>query len=260
MNRGYYFFLTMVVMLPIFACSVTVEGQPEYNVSFVDRWEKELRIAITNVGDSDAYNVSWLMYYPKPLPLFLQPHPNMMHGSIPHLPVGSSYIVSTGPQFGFHLQGTVQVFVNDYCIFVGTKNIIGFTVVDPLFVEYENNFSSTPDHLYFGVTNIYGKRQIQVFIQNLAQETIAQNVHWSIELSLAPANLKPVEFTGTIERILPGERVFVQTDPLFGFHLWADVFVYVNGYGPAHGFQHIIGPYVLFPMSMPNVRPSFLRV
>jgi hypothetical protein len=232
---------------------VTVDGQPEYTVSFVDRREKELRIAITNIGDTDAYNVSWLMYYPKPLPLFLEPNSNMMQGSILYLPVGSSYIVSTGPMFGFHLQGTVQVCVNDYCIFFGTKNIIGFNVVDPLFVEYENNFSSTPDHLYFGMTNINGTRKIQAFIQNLAADTIAQDVEWSIELSLFPAHLKPVKFTGTIDRILPGERVFVQTDPLFGFHLWADVFVYVNDYGPAHGYQHIIGPRVIFPYFMPKV-------
>lgn len=242
-----------MLIIPIFTCIVTVDGQPEYTVSFVDRRGKELRIAITNIGDTDAYNVSWLMYYPKPLPLFLEPNPNMMQGSISHLPVGSSYIVSTGPMFGFHLQGSVQVCVNDYCIFFGTKNIIGCNVVDPLFVEYENNFSSTPDHLYFGMTNINGTRRIQAFIQNLAADTVAQDVRWSIELSLFPAHLIPVKFTGTITRILPGERVFVQTDPLFGFHLWADVFVYVNGYGPAHGYQHIIGPRVIFPYFMPNV-------
>jgi len=102
-----------LLIIPIFTCIVTVDGQPEYTVSFVDRREKELRIAITNIGDTDAYNVSWLMYYPKPLPLFLEPNPNMMQGSIPHLPVGSSYIISTGPMFGFHLQGTVQKISRD---------------------------------------------------------------------------------------------------------------------------------------------------
>ena len=247
------FVCAILLVIPLFTCIAVVDGQPSYTGFFVDRREKELRVAITNIGDTDAFNVSWEMHYPKPVPIFLNPNPNVMQGSIPYLPVGSSYIISTGPMFGFHLQGIVDVWIDGYCIFSGWKTIVGSTVIDPIFIEYENNFSATPDHLYFGVTNINGTRKIQVFIQNLVADSIAENVQWSIELSLYPANLKPVKFTGTIERILPGERVFVQTDSLFGFHLWADVFVYVNGYGPAHGYQHIVGPFVIFPYFMPNV-------
>ena len=229
---------------------VNADEQTEFKVTFVDRREKELRIAITNIGEVDAYNVPWLMYYPKPVPIFLNPNPNKIEGVIAHLPAGSSYIVTTGPIFGFHLQGTVQVYVGDYCIFFGTKNIIGFNVVDSQLIRYKNNFFTTPDHLYFGVTN--GTNEIRAFIQNTATLSSAYNVRWTIELSLYPGNIKPMKYNGTIERIKPQERVFIGTGPLQGFHPWADVFVYVNDYGPAHGYQHIIGSHVIFPLYMPN--------
>ncbi|MBN1280562.1 MAG: hypothetical protein JXA00_02835 [Candidatus Thermoplasmatota archaeon] len=250
MKRIYGLFLVVLFLSPVLRGVTVDDGQPEFEVTFLDRRARELRIAITNSGDADAYNVSWLMYYPQPLPLCILPNPNMMEGTIAHLPVGSSYIVSTGPMFGFHLQGAVQVYVGEYCLFHGTKNIIGFTVVDPWFIRYENDFFTTPDGLSFGVTE--GTRtEIRAFIQNTATES-AHNVHWTIELSLFPGNSRPMTFNGTIDRLDPEERVFVSPGSLHGFHLWADVFVYVNNYGPAHGYQHIIGPYVIFPRYMPN--------
>lgn len=238
-------------MLPALTSIAPVQGKPEFKVTFVDRREKELRIAITNIGDIDAYNVTWLMYYPQPLPLFVLPNPKMIEGVIAYLPVGSSHIISTGPMFGFHLHGTVQVYVGDYCVFYGDKNIIGFNVIDPWFIRYKNNFYTTPDGLYFGVTD--GTiNEIRVFIVNTVPTSSAYNVHWTIELSLYPGNIKPKKFNGTIEKIGPSERVFVGLGPLWGFHPWADVFVYVNDYGPAHGYQHILGPCIIFPRYMPN--------
>ena len=235
-------------MVPLLTCIVTAD-RPPYEVTFTDKRAKELRVTIKNIGDTDAYNISWLMYYPSSFEHALGRLEHQMDGVIPHLPPGSSAIVTTGPIFGFCLRGEVMVYIDGYCLLFGTKNIIGTTVVDPNLVRYKDEYFSTPNGLFFGVTN--GTREIRAFIENTRIE-YAFNVKWVITFSCYPGNRKPMQFSGVIDRIGPQERAYIGTGPIFGFHPWADVYIYVNDYGPAHGYQDIIGSFVIFPRLMPN--------
>jgi len=142
----------MLLILPIFTCFATAD-RPPYTVTFTDKRAKELRVTITNIGDVDAYNISWLMYYPATFEVLFGKPWNQIEGVIPHLAAGSSTILSTGPVFEFCLQGAVQFCIDGYCLLFGTKNIIGPWVVDPLLIWYSGGYSSTPDSLFFGVTN-----------------------------------------------------------------------------------------------------------
>ena len=238
----------MMLLLPILTSFVTAD-RPPFTVTFTDKRAKELRVTITNIGNDDVYNISWLMYYPSSFEVLFGNNPNQIEGVIPHLAPGQSAILSTGPVFEFCLQGTIQFYIDGYCLLFGTKDFIGPWVVDTLLIPYEGGFSSTPDDLFFGVTN--GTEEIRAFIDN-TKDIYQTDVQWAIEFSCYPRNIKSMRFNGTIELIEPKERAYIGTGPIFGFHPWADIFVYVNGYGPAHGYQHIIGHQVIFPRYMPN--------